>query len=133
MDSKLSTFPEVTEVGIFDKIPLLASGTNKLVTVGFLTQNMPNIGNKGITKNAITLPTSVALPLTGTLINLPYSALPYTMGAGVPGQCVVIVSNGINTLQVSGKTMTFPVDGSVTLYYISTKWVVTANVGCTVV
>lgn len=133
MDSKLSEYPEATNISSTDKFPIISANANKIVSAGVLFQNIPNIGNKGITKNVVTSPTSVVLPLTGTLINLPFSALPYTLGSGVSGQCLVIVSNGINTLQFGSKTATFPVDGSITLHYITNKWIVTANIGCTVV
>lgn len=125
MDAKISALPTSTTPSVTDIIPIASAGVTKGLTVGSLAMNLPNLGNKGITKNAVTTASSSAIPLTGTIILLPESMLPYTLANGVSGQEIVLVSAGPNTVNISSgyvPTLVLTTDTVATLLFVGTKW-----------
>jgi hypothetical protein len=68
MDSKISDFPVATGTSVADLIPIISGGLNKTVTVGIFSLNLPNLGNKGISKNIVTpVSSGTVIPLTNTI------------------------------------------------------------------
>jgi hypothetical protein len=123
-DSKISELPVATTVAVTDILPIVSSGATKSITVGTLSLNLPNIGNKGITKNVVTPVTVQAIPLTYTIVTIPESLLPYTLANGTTGQELVIISEGTNTVDATTISIDMVTDSVVTLIFTGTKWVV---------
>jgi hypothetical protein len=126
MDKKISEFAVATTVITTDIIPIVNSGNNKSVTVGVLSLNLPNLGNKGITKNVVVQNTALAIAITSSLANIPMNVLPYTLANGADGQEITIVSGTANTVTTGTNTFLFDVNASVSLVYITalTRWFV---------
>lgn len=125
MDAKISALPVSIAPVVSDIIPVASSGTTKGLTVGVLALNMPNLGNKGITKNVVTSVSTTSIPLTGSLFVLPVSGTPYTLANGVSGQEIVLVSEGTNIVNVaSGLIVNLIADQVITLIFVGTKWLV---------
>jgi hypothetical protein len=129
MDAKLSSFPLASTLLSTDVIPVITSGANKTITGGVLSLNLPNIGNRGITKNAVLEASVISLPLTSTLISLPELIQPYTLGNGTDGQEIMIVSKGVNVVNIASGTIssaTMMLGSTISLVFIGSlsKWVV---------
>lgn len=125
MDSKISAFPVATTVAGTDIIPIVSVGINKIVSVGVMSLNMPNLGNKGITKNTVIPVTGTIIPLTGTLVSLVANVLPYGLANGSEGQELTIVSAGVNTLNPTSATFTSVSmlnNSIIELVYVLGKW-----------
>lgn len=125
-DRKISEMLPASDVVATDFIPIVSSGANKRINVGVLTSNLPNIGNKGITKNVPVVGTQI-IQLTSTVVKL--SVPIHDLPSGTEGQEVTIVGSGSNTVTLSGAggltSITFPTIGSTcTLIYIGLTWYV---------
>ena len=131
MDKKISQFVSVTSLLANDILPVVSGGVNKSVTVGLLALNLPNIGNKGITKNSIITSTSLAIPLTGTVVKLTTNAIPHTLGVGSEGQTITVLSTGVNTLNFGTVSAALVAGSSITLVF-STVWFVISSYQTTV-
>lgn len=137
MDKKISEFPVAVGVTVTTIIPVVVDGINKGLTVGVLALNMPNLGNKGITKNTIIQATGAIIPLTCTVVSLPLSANPYTLPNGSDGQEITIVSLANITVNISSgysNTVSMNVGSAVTLIFLLSvsKWVVKSFNNCTI-
>lgn len=133
MDSKVSDLTPATIVLATDVIPLASVGStiSYKLSIGVLTLNMPNFGNKGITKNVITSASSIAIPLVGTIITLPETLVPYTLANGTAGQELVLISLGTNIVNIASgsvPSLNLVLDSVVTLIFIGTKWVIKSSV-----
>lgn len=134
MDSKISAFPVSAAPLAADLVPIVSGGVNKIVTLGVLSTNLPNLGNKGITKNVVTAFVGNIIPLTGTLFVLAPSGTTYTLPNGTDGQEVKLVSNGAITVTPTSSLVAYIVMGigsSITLVYIASKWVPLGYHNCT--
>ena len=100
MDSKFSALPVVVTPTATDMVPVVVAGVNKIVTVGVLANNMPNIGNKGITTNAVQISGVGAIPLTKTVFRL-NTVGAYTLASGSDGQELKIIGG------ITGATVSF--------------------------
>lgn len=131
MDSRISDLPVSADVLASDIIPIASGTSTKRLTVGILAQNLPNFGNKGITKNTVTSASSTLIPLNVTLVLLPTSLVPYTLNNGVAGQEIVLVSSGDNVVNIgsgSVSTLTLIENSVYTLIFTGTKWVVKSSI-----
>lgn len=138
MDAKFSDFTTAQTIGVADFFPIVRNGQNQTITAGTLFQNIPNIGNKGITKNAIVsvAGSNTTIPLTGSLINLAISQSGYTVPNGSDGQEIVLVSAGANSIYFTSAfvtTVRMGVGSSLTVVYLSNlaKWVIKSQYNCT--
>jgi hypothetical protein len=133
MDRKQSEYPVVTTLGSAALIPVIESG-NKNITFGVLSLNLPNVGNKGITKNVVTASTTENIPLTATLIVIPASVTPYVLPNGTDGQEIKIISTGVATITPTTSLVTsisMGADSSITLLFVTTRWVPLSHHNCT--
>ena len=135
-DKKISELLVATTALGADIIPVVTGGINKSLSVGILSLNLPNLGNKGITKNLPVTALVPAIVLTSSIVILPVSGTPYTLAAGVDGQEVTIVSLDANTLVPISSYFTslqMTHGASVTLLYLTslTKWICTSSNGVT--
>ena len=135
-DKKISELVVASNVLAADLIPIVSGGLNKSISAGILALNLPNLGNKGITKNNVVAAISNVIPLTVSLITLPPSGAPYTLGVGSDGQELTIVSSGANTVSpiaAAFATILMSSSSSVTLIYINSmsKWIVKSFYDCT--
>ena len=131
-DKKISEFVAATDIAPTDILPLVSGIVNKKVTVGLLSLNMPNVGNKGISKNLIFQPSTLNIPLTSTVYNLQPNASPYILGSGADGQEITIVSQASNIVNVTSGSMvslTFTQFGTATLIFVSalSKWLLKSS------
>lgn len=134
MDSKISAFPVASTLSAAALIPMVVGGVNQVITIGVLSQNLPNVGNKGITKNVVTASDTTNIPLTTTLVVIPASVTPYVLPNGVGGQELKIVSTGASTVNITSSlvsTISMVSDSSVTLVFIATRWVPLSYHNCT--
>lgn len=136
MDSKISAFPVSTAVLPLDIIPVVTGGFNKRVTVDFLASNLPNLGNNGISKNAVVSASAAIIPLVNTVVTLPTLVAPYTLPNGSGGQEIVLVSLGVNVVVPTSSLVTSisMVNGSsISLVFIGSisKWVPKSYHNCT--
>jgi hypothetical protein len=127
-DKKISQFPVATTISAVDIVPIVSGAVNKIVTIGVICLNLPNIGNTGITKNTVNNVVSTAIPLTKTIITIDGNIVPYTLGAGADGQEVVIVALGDCTVLPINADFTsigMASGSSIVLMYIGSlaKWV----------
>ena len=127
-DKKISQFPVSTTVIVTDLVPIVSGGANKVVTVGTIALNMPNIGNNGITKNMVTAVTSTTIPLNKTILTLDSNIVPYTLGVGGNGQEIVLVALGACTVLSNSSYFTslgMDADSSIVLVYVDSvsKWI----------
>lgn len=103
-DKKISEFPVASTVLATDVLPIVSAGANKGITAGVFALNLPNFGNKGITKNTPVAPSTAAIPLTATVVKLPIGAT-YTLAAGQDGQELLIVALSVgSTVTTTGST-----------------------------
>jgi hypothetical protein len=128
MDKKISEFPVATGVSATALIPIVNAGVNETLTIGVLSLNLPNFGNKGLTKNLVVAATVAAIPVTAALVTLPLSVTPYTLAAGTDGQEICLVSLDTNTVTSPASYFTSILLGSgssITLMYIASisKWI----------
>lgn len=137
MDSKISQFPAVTTVLPTDILPIVSGGSNKTITAGVFSTNLPNIGNTGITKN---LPFQVSvqtIPLVKSLYILPVSSTSFILPNGVDGQEIKIISDTANTILPVGlinkTSISMGAGSSIYLVYIgsSNKWYPLSIFNCT--
>lgn len=127
-DKKISEMLVATTLLATDLIPIVTGGVNKSVTGGVLSLNLPNIGNKGITKNIVVSSTTNTIPVTASLVTLPVSVTPYTLPAGTDGQEITIISLGVNTVTTAFGYVTsigLITGSSITLVYLQSisKWI----------
>ena len=93
MDSKISQFPMALVVPVGALMPIVVNGVNQIVTTGVFSLNLSNLGNKGITKNAVVVATVATIPLTASLVVLPVSVTPsFTLAVGSAGQEIKLVA-----------------------------------------
>ena len=129
MDAKISEFPVAPTATAAMLVPVVVDGINKILSLGILTLNLPNLGNKGITKNVV-IPASVAaLGVMHTIVTLPVIGTAYTLQNGSDGQEIMFVSLGNNTMIPTSSNIsliTMVNQSTVTLVFIATisKWVV---------
>lgn len=118
MDKKITQFPVAATIVATDLIPIVDSTTNdtalmnKVITAGVLSLNMPNVGNKGISKDLPVSVTPGAIPLTASVYKL--SAGAYTLAAGTDGQTITLVASAGCTVAVTASTFssaTFSING----------------------
>lgn len=137
MDKKISEFTVASTVLGADIIPIVSGGDNKSVSVGVLSMNLPNLGNKGITKNVVTPVTQPIIPLTSTSMTLAVIGQTYTLANGSDGQEITLVSAGVNTVTPASSYVTTILMGTggstVTLMFVAalSKWVVKSFHNCT--
>jgi len=125
MDSKISELPVSSTLLGADILPVVSAGATKSITAGVFSLNLPNLGNKGITKNVVTTISSDPFPVTGTLVVLQENILSYSIPAGTPGQEITIVSSSVNSIDINtGTIINLIQDSVITLLYIGTKWIV---------
>jgi hypothetical protein len=130
MDQKISQFPVATDILAPDYISILQSGLNKIITAGVFALNLPNFGNKGITKNNPVVASIAAIPLTSTIVVLPVAVPAYTLAAGTNGQEVTLVSRGANVVTLTGGTWTsatLTTNSTITVLYETNHWVVKSS------
>lgn len=129
MDSKLSEYPLVTTINGGDILPIISGGANRTVTAGVFALNLPNVGNKGITKNVVTNAATGALPLTSTLIHISTGGNSMTLAAGTDGQEITIVSGGASNTVTPSLTLSnfvsvsMGLGSSITLVFVGSKWI----------
>jgi len=133
-DKKISELLVATTALGADLIPVVTGGVNKSLSVGILSLNLPNIGNKGITKNAPVSVTVAAIPLTASVVVLATPDLQYTLGTGADGQEVTLVTSGTNVVVPIASYFTslqMTSGASVTMIYFTllSKWVVKCSNG----
>lgn len=136
MDAKISEFPTTATLSVADIIPIVANGDNKSITVGAFALNLPNLGNKGITKNAVVTVTGGAIPLTGTVVSLLSSPTPYSLSSGSGGQTIILIASGDLTVQpeaFGNQKIGMTRASSVTLMFITSigQWVCLSQINCT--
>lgn len=136
-DKKISEFPVSTGILATDLIPIVTGGVNKSVSVGVLLQNIPNLGNKGITKNVVTQATAQSIPVNVSTVILANLGTFYILPNGVDGQELTLLSDVPSVVNVaSGQmlTLTF-IQGSVAnLIFIGAinKWFLKSSNNVTV-
>lgn len=130
MDKKISELAIANTIIGGDLIPIVTGGVNKSVSAGVFTMNQPNIGNKGITKNApIQAVSGTPIALTSTLVVLPATGTPYSLPNGVDGQEITLVSAGVCTVVPISSLITniiLNAGSTITLVYLEgtiNKWV----------
>lgn len=125
-DKKVSELVSATGVDASDLLLVASGGVSKKLTVGMLASNLPNVGNKGITKNVPVSTLVTDVPLTSTVVKL--SLTSHTLAAGNEGQEITLIGSGNNVVSLTGagvSTITMPADGSTcTLVFSSAKWYV---------
>lgn len=135
MDNKLSGYALVTSaLSPTTKIVIIQDG-NKLLDVGYLALNLPNFGNKGITKNVPVTASAIAIPLTSTNVKLPANIVPYTLANGTEGQEITLIALGdvVVTPDALGySNIEMSVGDTVTLLFVDStiKWTVKNNFNC---
>lgn len=130
MDQKISQFPIATDILAPDYIAILQGGLNKIITAGVLALNLPNFGNKGITRNTPIVASVPAIPLTATIVVLPVAVPAYTLAAGTNGQEITLVSRGTNVVTLVGgswTTATLTTNSTITVLYETDHWVVKSS------
>ena len=135
-DKKISELLVATGALGADLIPVVSGGVNKSLSVGILSLNLPNVGNKGITKNLPVSSTVAAIPLTSSIVVLSTPDLQYTLGTGVDGQEVTLVTSGTNVVIPIASYFTslqMTPGSSVSLVYITllSKWIIRCSNGVT--
>lgn len=134
MDQKISEFGSATTLAATDLIPIISSATNKIITAGVFSLNLPNLGNKGITKNTPLIASGDVIAITGTLVLLPSLMSAYTLPNGSDGQEITLVSPSENSVNFNTptSTITMGIDSVVTLVFLS-KWFIKSSRNITVV
>ena len=137
MDAKFSDFPAAQTIGVADFIPIVRGGQNQTITAGTLFLNIPNLGNKGISKNVVVsvAGTNSTIPLTGSLINIGVSQTGFTVPNGSDGQELVIISASANTLYFTSAfvtTVLMGIGSSLTVVYLAafSKWIIKSQHNC---
>lgn len=136
MDKKISELGSASAVLSTDFLPIVSGTTNYKITTDVLFGNTPKLGNKGLSKNVVGAPIGNVIPLTYTLVLLPTSGSAYTLGAGVDGQNITVISNVANSMTFVGgskTTATFSGESSITLTYINSlsKWIINQSYNTT--
>lgn len=137
MDSKISEFAVASTLTSTALIPIVDAGVNKIITGGVFSSNLPNFGNKGITKNVITLVSVQTIPLLSTVYVLPSSGTPYILPNGVDGQEIKLISSTSNSILPTSalniSSISMNVGSSITLIFVGTllKWVPLSVYNCT--
>ena len=137
MDAKFSDFPSAQTIGVTDFLPIVRGGKNQTITAGTLFLNIPNVGNKGISKNVVVsvVGTNSTIPLTGSLINIGVSQTGFTVPNGSDGQELVIISASANALYFTSAfvtTVLMGIGSSLTVVYLAAlnKWVIKSQHNC---
>ena len=136
MDRKISEFPAASVLLATDLIPIVSGVENKTVSVGVFGLNLPNFGNKGITKNAVTPVTlGLVIPLTKTLVTLPTALTDYTLANGSPGQEITLVAlaASVKVFPVSAlfPSVSMGIGSSLTLIFVVNSWIPKSHYSCT--
>ena len=136
MDQKISDFATVSTIFASDILPIVSVGENKSISVGLLSLNLPNIGNKGITKNTVVSPQGASIPLTGTLVKLVGNQTPYTLPSGSDGQEIVLVALGTLTVESNAsyfQSVNMHESSSLSLIFVlaAGKWIIKSSHNCT--
>lgn len=128
MDSKFSDFPKSQSIGVTDFFPIVKDGDNQTITAGALFLNLPNFGNKGITKNAVVVASGASVPLTGSLVVLPPSESSFDVPAGSDGQEITFISLGSNYINYNSEIIEMQNGSTMTMVYltIASKWFITS-------
>lgn len=124
MDKKFSDFGVATTLLSTDYIPILSAG-NKKISGGVFSLNLPNMGNRGITKNVVTQASTSNIPLTVTNIKLPLSVNAYVLADGSDGQEMMLASLDINTVNITNgftASINMSADSTITLVFLTDKW-----------
>ncbi len=134
MDKKISELSAVSTILATDLIPIVTDSDNKTVTAGTFALNLPNFGNKGLSKNLVGAPVGASIPLTQSLIKLSTVGA-YTLAAGSDGQDITIVSSASVTVSVTGSgfaTATMGNRSTLTLVFIvGSGWLIKSSFGTT--
>lgn len=136
MDSKISAFAVASTLASTSLIPIVESGVNKVITAGVFSSNLPNIGNKGVTKNIVTQVSTQTISLLNTVYVLPSSGTPYILPNGVDGQEIKLISNTSNSILPTSalniSSISMNVGSSITLIFIGSlsKWVPLSVYNC---
>jgi len=135
MDRKISEFPAASVLQATDLIPVIVNGENKTVSVGVFGLNLPNFGNKGITKNAVTpVVTGLVIPLTKTLVTLPTALTDYTLPNGSPGQEITLVALAatVRVIPASGLfvSLSMNIGSCATLIFVINSWIIKSQHNC---
>jgi hypothetical protein len=137
MDAKISEFAVASTLSAAALIPIVDAGTNKVITSGVFATNLPNIGNKGITKNVVLQVSTQTIPLLNTVCYLSGAGTPYILPNGVDGQEIKIISGTSNsilpTAALNIASISMNVGSSITLIFVGsiTKWVPLSVYNCT--
>lgn len=140
MDKKISQFAIANSIVAGDLIPIVDSTVaqdavkNKSITVGLFASNLPNVGNKGISKDLPVVATPGTLVLTSTIYKLSTGA--YTLPAGVDGQTITLVATAACTVSTTNSTFSiasFSINGIAKLRFISgIGWIVESSNSVTI-
>lgn len=133
MDSKISQFPIASTVPAGALLPIVVAGVNQIVTAGVFSLNLPNLGNKGITKNAVVVATVAAIPVTASLVVLPVDVTPsFTLAAGTAGQEIKLVAISPVTVTTQLLSISMGIKSSITLVFASGEWIPLSQHNCTI-
>jgi hypothetical protein len=138
MDKKISEFVAASTLLGNDIIPIVSAGVNKSISAGLFGMNLPNFGNKGISKNVVTPVMTNTIPVSVTLCVIPTNLLPYTIPNGVDGQEITIISTGNNSITLSNgyiSVINMVAGSSLTLTFITSigKWIPKSYHGISIV
>lgn len=131
MDKKISEFAAATGLNAVDLIPIVSAGGNKSITAGMFAANLPNVGNKGTTKNTVVSATVASIMVSAsTLVRLTLSA--HILQDGGDGQQVKLFSTIPSTLTFATPgiytQISFIANGFVTLRFVGgVGWIVESN------
>lgn len=114
-------------------IPIVVNNVNQVVTAGVFSLNLPNLGNKGITKNAVVVATVAAIPLTASLVVLAVEVTPsFTLAVGTAGQEIKLVAIAPVTVTAQLLSISMGTKSSITLVFVSGEWVPLSQHNCTI-
>lgn len=137
MDSKISEFAVASTLLATSLIPVVETGVNKVITAGVFSSNLPNIGNKGITKNVVTPVSVQTIPLLNTVYHLASAGTPYILPNGTDGQEIKLISSTTNSILPTSAlniaSISMNVGSSITLIFVGSlsKWVPLSVYNCT--
>lgn len=133
MDRKITQFPANATVLAADLIPIVSAGSNAAVTAGVFSLNLPNAGNRGLSKD---LPVTVApgvIALTSTVMKLNGV---YTLATGTEGQYIELVALDASTVTVASSpisTVILSANQIVALRFITgIGWLIVSNTGASI-
>jgi hypothetical protein len=132
MDQKISQLPAASDALATDVIPVVSNGANQKMTIGVLSLNLPNFGNKGITKNTSVSPVDTTLPLSNSLIEINI-ATNYSIANGASGQEITIVNRAAtqSTINYGSGVATISASGVLTILFLGSSWYIKSSNLCT--